>query len=120
MRRITGLSVTEGRGCFVDREDMELVVEVSPARGDVVLNEQSDEGELQSVCIPREAVDGFELRQLNGVALLVLRFRRGDRVLECQIGQVEEDTSVLEWLEHVNRHYPAAHPAPQPAAPPPR
>ncbi len=123
MTAISAFGATEEQGFFIDREDLELVAEVSPVCGDVVLSETSQEGGVDTVCVPAEAVEGFELRHNNGTAVLLLRFRRGDRVLEHVIGEVGVDLSAEAeaWLVPVNRLYAGgrreATPSAQPLAP---
>ena len=115
MKTITAFVVTEAHGFFVDREDIELAAGVSPRSGDVVLNEPfAEEEEVHSGCIPGKAVEGFELRDVSGGALLVVRYRRGDRVLEHRIGWVTPDTPATEWLERVNALYATALAVPSP------
>lgn len=105
MKIITALSMKPRKGFFVDLDNAECAVTVTPNEGDVLLHEGYGRGRLNGVSIPGSKITEFEADRVEGGFGIRIWFRgRSGRTFH-DIGVTEDPVQAKAWVDAVNQIY---------------
>jgi methionyl-tRNA formyltransferase len=105
MKKITAFTLTDNKGFFIDLEDAELAVTVTPNDGDILLHEGEGPGRFDGVSLSGNAVEEIQINRTEAGIELIVKFRRGQRSESHLLGITQDDESAAAWVERVNKIY---------------
>ncbi len=105
MKTISALTFTDGMGFFIDLEDAELAVTVTPNDGDIIFHEGEGLDRFDGVSLSGDAVEEIQVNRVKEGVEIIVRFKRGQQSEKHQLGLTRDEDSAVAWVKRVNKIY---------------